>query len=56
MPDLDICHYCKRPIRPDDLSVWEPPAAEEEFAAPLIAKHVHADCYEQAITAINQAE
>ena len=54
MPDLDICYYCKRPIRPQEDAVWEPPTAEEAFGAPIIERHVHAECYEKAVTAIEE--
>jgi hypothetical protein len=59
VPDLDICHYCKRPIRPEQDAVWEPPAAapaEEGFGAPLVPKRAHADCYDKVVAAIEQTD
>jgi hypothetical protein len=49
MPELELCVYCKKPIKPDDQYVETKPAAQDskDFGKPIYPQHAHAKCYEQ---------
>ena len=49
MPELELCVYCRLPIKPEDDSVKVPPAPQEprQFGEPQFDKYAHAKCYEQ---------
>ena len=49
MPELELCVYCRLPIKPEENSVKVPPAPQEprQFGEPQFDKYAHAKCYEQ---------
>jgi hypothetical protein len=49
MPELELCVYCKKPIKPDDLYVKTEPAARDskDIFKPFYTQHAHVKCYEQ---------
>jgi hypothetical protein len=51
-PELELCVYCKKPIKPGDDYVPVEPAAQEshDFGKPIYQKYAHAECYEQMRT------
>lgn len=52
MPELEICVYCKKPIKRGDDYVPVEPAAQEshDFGKPSYQKYAHAECYGQMQT------
>ncbi len=49
MAELELCVYCKRPIKTEDGFVKVEPAAQEprDFGKPIYQKYAHVKCYEQ---------
>jgi hypothetical protein len=49
MPELELCAYCKKPIKPDGLFVKVEPAAQDSrnFGKPFYQQYAHSECYEK---------
>lgn len=52
MPELELCVFCKKPIKPGDEYVPVEPAAQDphRFGEPVYERHAHAECYEKMLT------
>lgn len=48
MPELELCAYCEKPIKPEHNSVKVEPAAQDsrDFGKPIYEQHAHVECYE----------
>jgi hypothetical protein len=51
MPELEICAFCKKAIKPEDEFVKvEPPGQDsQQFGAPMYQQYAHAKCHDEMV-------